>query len=90
MIYDVLVAEQRTVDQALRLCEWFVQQSRVIQLTSDFMTRVHLRPEILKLLSWQISCASFDTCVSNDFRTATYFSGLNSIGDPVVGTNAKQ
>jgi hypothetical protein len=53
------------------------------------MQRVHLRPDMLKLMQWQVSCASFDTAQSDEFRRATYWAGLNGVMSAPVAMSVK-
>lgn len=89
MIHEVLVKEQRVVNAAVNFCVWYARDPRVIQLTSQLMCNVHLRPDTCSVMSWQVSCGSFDGCQTDEFRSATFWAGLNAVSSPVVAATAK-
>lgn len=53
------------------------------------MQRVHLRADLLKLMQWQVSCASYDAAQSDEFRRGTYWAGLNAIMSEPVALSVK-
>lgn len=48
-----------------------------------------MRPDLVHLMSWQISCASYDNFLSEQFRSASFLAGLKSMQSPVVGSTVK-
>jgi hypothetical protein len=43
------------------------------------MQNVHLRADVLDVLTWQLSCGAFEGCTSDKFRTVIYDEGLAAI-----------
>lgn len=89
MIYDVLIKESRIATNAANFCVWYARDQRSIDLASKLMCNVHLRSDICDVLQWQCACAGYDTAQTEEFRGATYFTGLEAISAPQVGASAK-
>jgi hypothetical protein len=53
------------------------------------MTNVHLRSDICDVMSWQVSCGSFDAAQTDRFRNGTFYAGLNAISSESVAAAAK-
>lgn len=48
------------------------------------MQRVHLRNDVLDVMTWQLACGSLDGCIADPFRCATYYGGLRGMNDERV------
>ena len=60
MSVNVLVKEQRVVDQAVELCKWFVLNDRVYQITKDYMSNMCLKEDVFDVMMWQLACGAMD------------------------------
>lgn len=46
------------------------------------MCRVHFRNDLLKVMTWQVACAGYEGCMSDEFRDATFREGFKAVGLP--------
>jgi hypothetical protein len=53
------------------------------------MCNVHMRPEVVDVMGWQMACASCDGVQTDEFRTGCYEQGLSAVSDPEVGQAGK-
>ena len=76
MVDECLVKEPRVVNEAVELCKWFVTNEKVIDLTSEIMQRVHLREDLIDVMTWQLGCGCYEAACSDEFRQVVYDEGL--------------
>ena len=60
MSINVLVKEQRVIDQTVDLLKWFVLNDRVYSITKDYMSNMCLREDVFDVMMWQLAAGSMD------------------------------
>jgi hypothetical protein len=50
-------------------------------MSSDIMQKVHLRQDVIDVMTWQLACGASDGCTSDEFRSASYYAGINCLVD---------
>ena len=89
MVYQVLVKEPRVVRESGQLCYWIVQQDETKRLTTDLMSKVHLRKDVMDVMLWQLKSGCFDAVNTNEIRTTMFNSGLQAVKAESVLNSAK-
>jgi len=88
MVQECLVNEPRVVKQAVELCGWFVNQERAKELSSEIMQKVHLRNDVFDVMTWQLGWGATNSCMTDEWRSATYYGGLGGATDVRFTTEA--
>ena len=60
MSINVLVKEQRVIDQTVDLLKWFVLNDRVYNITKDYMSNMCLKEDVFDVMMWQLACGAMD------------------------------
>ena len=60
MSINVLVKEQRVIDQTVDLLKWFVLNDRVYNITKNYMSNMCLREDVFDVMMWQLAASAMD------------------------------
>lgn len=76
VVKDVFVREQKTIDESIDCCKWFVGQEINKDISGQVVKKACLSESTYDIVLWQLACASLDTSISYGMRTAVQDIGI--------------